>query len=295
MQKIKTIFRYLLYGSILFVIYYLYQFDFLSLEHLSINWQTLILAVILLWAGFIVSTQSWRRALIVHGINISRSEAIYSHGISVFAKYMPGKIWVILGRASIISEKKGGLLVLSSVSLKEQLVYLFLGLLCSSVLIFYVPFNWLASFAIIGSVMGLGLFLFVKPIHDFALGMLFKLIKKEFTVPYIKFKNAALLSQTILLYWALWSLGFYLLVISIAPQASAMAILAFPLSVSYGLIAVIVPGGIGVREGIIVFILHSLGIDLQTATTISLIQRLWFISGEVFMFLTAMISRKATL
>lgn len=62
---------------------------------------------------------------------------------------------------------------------------------------------------------------------------------------------------------------------------------AFPLSVCFGIIAIILPGGLGLREGIIIGYLVLAGLDTEQATTISFLNRLWFIAGELFIFLLA--------
>lgn len=54
-----------------------------------------------------------------------------------------------------------------------------------------------------------------------------------------------------------------------------------------GLLAIIIPGGFGVREGIMVFYLVLLGIPLEIAGGIAVLARLWFIIGEIFIFLLA--------
>ncbi len=288
-NRLKFIFRLLLYLSILFVVYYLYKFDFLSLSGLHIDIPFAVLSVLLLWVGFYLSTQSWKVSLNTHGFKISRKEAIYSHGISVFAKYMPGKIWVILGRASIISEKGLPLMQLAAVSLREQLLYLLLGLLISLIALpFLSVSSWFFILVLIGS-LALGLFLFSHRVHNWGLVLFLKLFKKELDIPFIPMKDALTMTGAIMNYWIFWSLGFYFLVKALAPDASFLVALAFPMSVSCGLLAIFLPGGIGVREGIIVMFLTSMGHSPALAITISIIQRLWFISGEVFIFGSALL------
>jgi hypothetical protein len=251
-----------------------------------------VFSIILLWSGFIVSALSWKISLKAHGISIFTNEAIHSHGISVFAKYLPGKIWVILGRASIIQKKGYSLSTLSAISLKEQLMYLFLGF---SVSFFVLPFIsmsiWLKAIAVLTAI-GLSLFLFNRYIHNLLTNVFFRLTKKTFDVPFIGWQNAWKFSYIILIYWTLWSLGFYFLSKAISPETPIIAAFAFPISVCYGLVAIFVPGGIGIREGIIVAILISLGFDPALAVTISVIQRLWFVSGEIFVFISAITLRR---
>ena len=117
------------------------------------------------------------------------------------------------------------------------------------------------------------------------------LFKKKFEIPHVSIKEALPMLKTILGYWILWSLGFYILSLSIFPGTPIIATFAFPLSVCYGLLAVIVPGGIGVRESIIVFFLTACGMEPSLSVTISLIQRLWFITGEMFIFGLALIMK----
>jgi uncharacterized membrane protein YbhN (UPF0104 family) len=252
----------------------------------------MLLAVLLLWIGFYLSTNSWKVSLKVHGYKISNKEAIYSHGISVFGKYLPGKIWVILGRASIISEKGLPLMQLATVSLREQLLYLLLGLVISLVALPFLSVSiWFSIIVVIG-VIALGLFLFSQLVHNWVLTLFGKLFKKELNIPFIPMKDALPMVGAIMSYWTFWSLGFYFLVKSVVPDASFLAAFAFPMSVSCGLLAIFMPGGIGVREGIIVMFLTSMGHNPALAITISIIQRLWFISGEVFIFGLALLFKK---
>jgi hypothetical protein len=289
MQTIKIIIRILLYVSIVFIVYYLCKFDYLIFKEISVNVFFATASVLLLWLGFFVSTLSWRKALKVHGLQISVPQAVYSHGISVFAKYIPGKIWVILGRASIISENGFSLSFTSTISLKEQLVYLFLGLLISLIVLPFIPVNMLFTLMVLFTAIGLYLFLFVESIHLYILNTLFNLVKKKIEVPFIAVKDAVPFAKWILVYWGVWSVAFYLLTKAIIPETPVIAAFAFPVSVCYGLLAVIVPGGVGVREGILVLFLTSLGIDPAQAVTLSIVQRLWFITGEIFIFVLALI------
>ena len=67
---------------------------------------------------------------------------------------------------------------------------------------------------------------------------------------------------------------------------------AFPLSIVLGLISIIFPGGIGVREGAISLFLISNGISADVAVTISILARIWFLAGEFFAFFLALYFRK---
>lgn len=293
MKKFQWFFRILLYASILFLVYYLIKFDYLSLSNIEINWFWLAVSTLLLWAGFFFSTISWGNALKFHGIEINTRTAVVSHGLSVFAKYVPGKVWVILGRAAFVANEKNlKVSELSFVSLKEQLLYILLGLIISffPALFFFKHNYWV--WIILLTISGLCLVLFIRPLHDFGEKIIKKILKKEINLPSISFRLSIKLSLFIIVYWTFFSLGFYFLVVATSPDARIIHAFAFPLAVSYGVLALFTPGGIGVREGLLVAFLTSTGVGLETAVTISVISRLWFISGEVFLFLLAVIIKK---
>ena len=85
--------------------------------------------------------------------------------------------------------------------------------------------------------------------------------------------------------WLLWSTGFLCLAgaLSNVPIPWTLAF-AFPLATTIGIVAVIAPGGVGVREGVLVGYLSSQGLPLELATTIAVASRLWFLIGEVGIF-----------
>jgi len=290
-ERIKKLFRILLYLSFGFIIYYLYSFDYIVFSEISINPFLLGISIVLLWGGFVASALSWKKSLSVHQIKISNNLGIFSHGISVFAKYIPGKVWVIIGRASVVSERKGSLAELGTISMKEQLVYLLAGLIVSFIALLWLPVNPVYSVIVAFTALFLSLLLFSKRIHHLVLSLIKTITKKELKIPFVSLNKALPMFKVITAYWFLWSFGFYILVLSVLPDAPLIVTFAFPLSVCYGLLAIIVPGGIGVRESIIVFFLTKSGIEPSFAVTISLIQRLWFITGEMFIFGFALILR----
>ncbi len=286
MKKQKWIFRILLYLSFIFLIAYLIKFDYLKFNHLSLNFLPLIFSFLLLWTGFFVTTLSWGYALKVHGVKIDTRLAIISHGLSVFAKYIPGKVWVILGRAAYVSERtQNKVSNLSYISLKEQLLYILLGLLLAFVptTVYFNREYWVL--VILLTIIGLILILFVRKFHDLFNFLLSKIMKREFNLPFLEFRLSLKLSARILVYWITWSVGFYFFMLSVSPDIKFYHAYVFPLAVCYGVLAIFLSGGIGVREGIMVAYLTATGVDLQLAITISALSRLWFITGEVFIFL----------
>jgi len=248
--------------------------------------------MLLLWAGALISSISWWNALRKHQVSIDWRNGTISHGLSIFAKYIPGKIWVILGRAYYISTGGFSLKITSLASVQEQLIYVFVGLLISVVPMIF--FDGLSSYVIwvLIILVGFSLFIFTDWFHKLVVLLVKKIIKKEMDLPVLGLKENASIMLFCLVYWIFWLFAFYFFVYSIIGQPPIAVMFAFPLSVTLGLLAFIVPGGLGVREGIMTAYLTILGIPVETAVTISVIARLWFITGEIFMFLIALFLQK---
>lgn len=285
----KRLFYLLLFTSFLFLFYFLLRQEYIIPKISSLP--AMIACIILLMAGFFAQTFSWKVALDIHGYPTQLREAVVSQGLSVFAKYIPGKIWVIIGRAGYLSSGKEELKAKSVISLKEQLIYLWAGFLISSIpTVIYYGLQWI-SLLVLFIIIGLTLFLFFPAIHNKFVGLLNKVLKSDIEIPPINFRRSIPLILAVSLIWILWTTGFYLFMLAFSTAVSPIMMFAFPLSVCFGLIAIILPGGLGLREGIIIAYLGLVGMELETATTISFINRLWFVGGELFIFLLAVLVR----
>jgi len=173
-KKINLWFTVFFYASVLFFAVYLFRQKDLQVHiaHLRPVW--LALSVLLLWAGFFAATLSWRKALQVHDIHINVRMAVYSHGISVLGKYIPGKVWVIVGRAFPVTAGGTDFHRATLASLKEQLLYLFLGLFISVVpVLIYYPAGYVTLILLV-SLLLLGMVLFVPVVHRLAASLLDK-------------------------------------------------------------------------------------------------------------------------
>ena len=286
-ENYKTI---LIYVSIIFLFIYLYKLDYFAFQDVRFNLFPLTISIVLLWIGYVLSTLSWWNILYRHDITITVKQAIVSHGLAIFAKYIPGKIWTILGRASkVASHTDKPVSELSFISLKEQLVYLLIGILISIVPVYLLYGFSLVFLFVFLSGIGLFLIIFNKTIHNLLIWILSKLMKKTPELPLLTIKNGLKLSVYNFLLWISWTLGFYFFVYSFNDSFSLGLAFVFPISVVYGVLAIIMPGGIGVREGIITGYLVLSGVELEVATTISALSRLWFVVGEVFIFLLALV------
>ncbi len=207
-------------------------------------------------------------------------------GLNIFGKYIPGKMWVVVGSAVYVAEKSGYSLVdLSVLFVQAQIIGVWCGLILgiAGLLIgnslHYV--SWMVCFILVV----LSAVLFSQIAHD----AVERLINRFKTTP-IKLPRLTIRSMLILLPWFLgswlsWGIGFYLLTASLTQNAVPLSIIfCFPLAGTLGILFLLAPGGIGIREGIMVGYLSQFNIHLADAVTISAASRLWFLIGEIFIF-----------
>ena len=282
MQKI---FRILLYLSLVFFIWHLYRADYLIFRDISFDAAKLSASMLILFAGFLVTCLSWYRALRLSGKRVNFSDAVISHGRFIFSKYIPGKFWVILGRASHLSSQKKSLRFLSLVSLQEQLLFVWWGLVLSLPPTFFVTEKPWIALIILTAIVLLAFLILSGWFHRNSSGLLNRIFKKDFDFRPMKISFFLRVSAPVILFWLLWSAGFWFLMISMYDDIPPLLALAFPAGITYGFVVIFLPAGIGVREGIVASFLIAGGISSANAVTISVISRFWFVAGEIFIFM----------
>lgn len=280
------------YLSFLFLIYFLYRVDYLIFETIRIRYIWLAGSIILLWTAFLWGALSWWKVLAVHSVRVPFTTGLTSYGISIFGKYIPGKVWTIVGRAAYVAEKGVSLAHTSVMSLKAQIVLVWLGLISGSVPFVIAGGSPLLLIMVVVFITGFTLILFSTKVHVTLMHLLSKVVRRPVVVPPMTFSGLLSVAGYYSIYWGLLILSFFLLVRSLFPASSWLVGFAFPMAASLGILAIVVPGGLGVREGVMTGYLALLGIAPVEATTISVLARLWFVSGELFIFLLALYAKK---
>lgn len=283
-------FTVLVYVSLVFLMLVLARKGYLYIPTI-LDLPALLLSISLMFSGFLTSAITWHRSIRERHPEIHLRDSIISIGLSIFMKYLPGKIWSILGPPGYIATTYDlSTRQLSAISLDNQLLLLWSGLLIG---IIGLLLNESSSLALIGMSASLTLLLgaaiFSQTFHGPIENLASLILKKSIQIPRIPPSSAARILPYHFLTWAFWCSGFYFLSTAVtndhvAPTAGA----GFALGATLGIMAIIAPGGIGVREGIISGYLAATGIGLAPAATIAVTSRLWFLVGEFFMFLVAL-------
>ena len=289
----RSLYRWFVYATLLFLVYYIVRQRAFEIPRIH-SPAVLIASVPLLVAGFFGGVLSWRKVLSKLGFESRFAECLASMGLSVFGKYVPGKFWLILGRAAYIAEKRRAPIgELSTASLNDQFIGLWGGLLLGAVGLLWVGglrlYGWLTLLAWLG----MTLLVFSPWVHRLAEVLLSALLRRTVKIPVLDLKSTLGVLPWVLGYWAVWALGFFLLVRALSVSAGPLSVgLGFPLAGSLGVLAVIAPGGLGVREGIMVGYLTLAGIPFPQALTVSVASRLWFLLGELIFFVSGIVANR---
>ena len=289
----KSWYKYLIYVSLGFLAVALYKADFLVVPRVF-SILGLVTSFIFLFSGFLVNARTWNQMLLASNYEVAWNECVAGFGLTIFGKYIPGKIWMILGRAAYISEKRQySLGALSAVSLKTQFIAIWCGLIFGMIGLFlqggWHPWSWMVLLLW----MLLTLVIFSRFLQEKAELLIRKLLRKEVALPKLSVSATLPAIPWFAGYWALWSIGFYLFASSLTDLWLPWTVgLGFPLAGTLGIITFMSPGGLVTREAVLIGYFTLAGFPLVDATTIAVTSRLWFLVGELFIFIIGWIAHK---
>jgi uncharacterized membrane protein YbhN (UPF0104 family) len=281
--------RLLTYVSFVFLVIALYRANYLRIPRF-VNLWALAGSIPFLLAGFVMNGVCWQRTLKAAGYPARLDDCIASVGLSIFTKYIPGKLWMIVGRATYVAARTGAPVSrLSSLSLNAQMIALWLGLVFGFAGLVMLRGLHLWGWMVAGLWAVLSAIIFSPYAHGIAEIVLRRLLKKEISLPQLPWHAAWRVMGWFALYWVCYSAGFYLLVASMLGGFPPLAVGgAYPLAGTLGILTVFAPGGLGTREAVLTGYLRLAGVELARATSIALAARLWFLAGEAAIFLTGL-------
>lgn len=290
---VKKIFWSFFYFSILFLVFYLYQADYFSIPVIR-SYPALLTSFIFLLSGLFFLAVNWQKALSVFDIRISFPIALISTGLTIFMKYIPGKVMSIMGRASYVSMDINKSIKLAIIaSLLDQVIILWAGILIGSLILFYIDIGPLFKLLTFLVFIVFSVIIFMPSGINYLLRWIGRLKGSSTNPPMVNSTSFIKILPVFILTWLLWSIGFYFFSISLFPQYDNFLIaFVLPLATTLAMISLIAPGGIGIREGLLAAGLSIFGINTPDAITISVASRLWFLSGELLLFITALLLKK---
>ncbi len=293
MIRLKKVLLNIVKFAVIFVcLYYLYRKfseSFASLGGVAwekIHYLPLCGAIVAYASFFAVKVANWWYILRLFKVPVSFS---FSSGIwfgSQTIKYIPGKVWFLLGRFYFGRKKisKSLIFVATSIELVMMLlsalvVFLIFGLDKDVAQVSrYVP----ATPGVLGLV---AVFLFaIHPrVLEWGIGFLAKLGKSERQTIDIDYGKLFLLLTVYVLNWLFFGFANYVLISVFKPISfSLIGLICAVFAISYviGFLSFITPGGIGVRESVQVYFLSTV-IAGHTAVLISVFSRILWMLMEI--------------
>jgi uncharacterized membrane protein YbhN (UPF0104 family) len=255
---------------------------------LRIDAWRVVLAFSVFIVVFPVYARLWQYMLQRFGYRISFLKSMRIWFLSQAGRYVPGKVWFALGRI-YLSEREGVPAATASVALGLELL-LVLG---SSLLMFALgalggagglvrPFSlalWLLPLVFVG-------------IHPRVITAVLKKLGKDLSGFTLTYGSVLLLLLCYAGCWCVYGLGFYLIATSVglgpeSPLIAPVGTLSLirqvsginAISWSAGLLSVVTPAGLGVREGVSSMLLAYLFIK-PYPSLIPLVARVWVTVAE---------------
>lgn len=290
--KWKTLIQWgIIFLTLGFLFYLLYQnWTELRSYPFDISWGLFLFSYVFLFVHFVLIALAWGillRRLQPPGVPLL--QAIRIRTISDFGRFLPGKIWFVLWRIAMCKKYRIAPEIIGLSAFLEE----YLNIL-STILVFVVTFilvthTPLTQYALYTLALLPIAFLLL---HPRLFSVFPRLLRKIFKHPEVKLsaRYSAIISLLSLFFiaWIILGIGFYMMATAISPVDIDLLLPltgVFAISWALGFIVIILPGGLGLRETVLTYLL-AFFVPLPIAIILSLISRIWLISGEA---LTALV------
>lgn len=254
----------------------------------------LALSYLGLCSAFLAVVMAWRMVLKRLGFSLDYMTAFRIWFRSNFARYLPGRVWGVLSML-YMCEKKGmprSLAVMSGVLI--QIFSLFSVFSLGLMYIATAPGTIREVLPISNSavLIAIGLFsvaLVLSPFFTNGSKFVLRRLKKTSFPIDIRAIDRLAFFFLFTFIWLLYgtSFGFFVFSVSNVSQNDFINLVPiFPVAYTLGFVSLLTPGGLGVREGVMTFLLLPY-LPLSIAGIISLAARIWMTVGELLFFVLA--------
>jgi hypothetical protein len=281
------------------------EFDNLRL---TIRLTPLLAASVLTFAGYLVNVTVWVASLRWWSQHIRLRAAMRIWFLSNLARFIPGVVWQFAGLAGMSYEAG-----LSPVAATGAILLQQVGLLCTGLVVAillaptFIP-AWTARVGTatdagrigtalathvqhmsVGARVMLGVVVVIAVIALLPVAVRIaarvwnRVSGRTAAMPVLDWKRAALYLGALTVPWVLYGIAFWLFGIALVGSAApgvAVATAAFVTSYVAGIIVVIAPAGLGVREVVLYAALTPV-IGAKNALLLSVLSRVWLIAVEI--------------
>lgn len=246
----------------------------------------LILAIILYAIAFLATGYNWAYLLWRMDRRVGRREYLHIHMVSALARYIPGGIWNIVGKAYMCTEKG---VEKSATTASMILEYVFQILSSGLFLLFFLPVLMQELLTPLLTGLFIAVVFLVIFLLPWAVRMGVRILGKIFRedLSGMRMENRYVY-RILIQYVAVWLFtGFGLIILVSAFEEiswiqGGYLMLSYPISWVAGFLSPS-PNGMGIREGVLSLLL-GMRYSYELLLLITLTTRIWTILGEVLAF-----------
>jgi len=254
---------------------------------------------VLMLVHLLSAAWSWQKVCNVAGASITFRQAFDVHFLAQVGKYVPGKVWSAVGKIGL-SRKIGLSGVRTGHALVLESILIVSGCLIVSLpVIPFVAVRMGLGEGVTVALVAVMVLLVMAAAHPAALGVLVKIFSKvtgrNVYVGDADFRNVLGLLPVYVLVLLSQGIAFFFLARSFGVDLPFWpGIFLMPTAVGVGFLALFSPGGLGIREISLVWLLSVVVPEVEPAgiSLLAIAARLWITLGEIMAFLAAMASWK---
>lgn len=281
---IKTAFGVL---AVVFIAWYFYENrDEFSEKITSVDPVIFAVSMLFYFAYKISLASLFHYITKLNGCAVGYGKALTAYLLSIFGKYIPGKVFMLAARLTCYKEEGAPLSKVTVCFFIENVCTLLGAAMLFILSLFFFPNNLLDDYRRLTILLIAAFFVVIHPkVINALLKIICKIFKRELEIP-MKYSQILKVVLMFIGNWLIVGFGFFMLVRSVNPAVGWDQMLfcagIFGVSAIIGILAVFAPSGFGVREGIILAGLMLI-MPESDAAVISIVSRLWQTAAELIL------------
>lgn len=267
-----------------------------ALRDLRLDWSKVVASGLLVIATYLILVQAWRTTLRVWSESLPFAVAARIWFVSNLGKYIPGKVWQIAAMGAM-AQKSG---VSAAAAIGSSLLVNLVSIIAGFAVIALTAAGRVGAvvsqtegggsrpteFAVVGIAIAGGVALLLAPIAVPRLVTLAgRVTGRPIAIPHVPARAIVVAAASTIASWLLYGVAFSLFAHGVSPRATGNAfsyIAVYTGSYLAGYLALFVPGGVGVREAVLVLAMPRFGLtSAADAAIIAITSRLWLTILEV--------------
>jgi hypothetical protein len=265
-----------------------------ALSSLHPRWEWILVASVIVLGTYLLLIEAWRATLGIWAQRLNRSEAARIWFVSNLGKYVPGKIWQIAAMGAL-AQRAG---VSATAAVGSSLLVNLASILTGFAIILGTGAREIAStvaggsgerairLAIAGIAVAGGLALALAPFAVPRLAALTaRLTRRPLVVPQVPAGAVWIAAVATAAAWAAYGVAFAIFANAISPSTTGNGsayIAVYTGSYLAGYLALFAPGGVGIREAVLILAMPRFGLaSAADAAVIAIASRLWLTLLEI--------------